>query len=310
MCSQSFIENSLRFRRNLRRFILGWLSPKTLESEEERESVNKILKEHWAPQPIKAYELLFEEWDTEEDPKSEKKRRTKDSFIVFIDFEFDVDWLTEKKCDSSSAKCISAAEAIGARRCKHLPIAQILELKRLVGHAIICGIRNDADECSKLAATAAQFLKDRTTERSRYWTLISAHIVVLLLFIILIGIFQMPWLQPDEHLSWKSLLWSSTLGGLLGAYLSIIQNAGSGQWDAAAGISLHALEVLTKLLTGVLFGGIAFSIASSVQAPSALKELVSDNCSMFIFGLAAGFIERLVPKMVSSYSEIALGENK
>lgn len=159
-----------------------------------------------------------------------------------------------------------------------------------------------------MADEAAQFLKDRTVERSRIWTLESAHVIFIFFVGIALILLKLPYIQ--NLLSATPLeIWFATVGGILGAYLSVIQKAGSGEWDAASGRWIHILEVVTKLAAGAFFGGIAFAISRSVYAPSSAKALTPDNYSIFLFGLAAGLFEWLIPKMISSYSEKLQKEN-
>jgi hypothetical protein len=107
----------------------------------------------------------------------------------------------------------------------------------------------------------------------------------------------------DSSLSQSSLL-SATLGGVLGAYLSLIQKSSSGVCDSAAGIQLHRIEAFTKIFSGALLGFVALMLSQSDFAPEVLNTLDDvDGYSLFILGFAAGFIERLIPRMISNYSE-------
>ena len=98
-------------------------------------------------------------------------------------------------------------------------------------------------------------------------------------------------------------LFLSLQGGMVGAYLSVIQKAGKGAWDAASGVRIHVLEVFTKIFAGCVCGGVAFTLSRSVHAPASIRELTSDPYSLLVFGLAAGLFERVIPKMVSAYVE-------
>jgi len=300
----TFIEKSLRLREKLRQFILGWLDPKTLNSERARAELNAVLKKHWDPQPIEIYELILENWESNQPPPTAGTPSNPDKrFIVFIDQDLDVDWIANEDLPSDAEKCVSLAESIGARRCKHLPREQILELKRLIGQAIVNGIRGHKEESCKLAEDAAQFLKERTVERSRGWTLTAAHIFLLLFSALLTACCD----APSTWHCWGTAdwfpLWLAIQGCVIGAYLSVLQKAGSGEWDAASGLGLHFLEVFTKLLAGGLLGGIALALSRSVHAPASIKNIAPDTYSVFLFGVAAGLFERVIPKMISTYSE-------
>jgi len=286
-----FTDKSLEFRTRARRFILGWFKPSILAAERAREEMNASLQTHWPDSPIKVYELIHESW--EPPPAVAPPPENHGS---------DIDWIHNGNGDSADLESISLAESTGARRCGHLPREQILELRRLLGQAIVNGIQGNPKLSRSLTDTAAQFLKDRTIERSRAWTLASAH-CLLIAAILTAAIFCT--IPPLYNLlsAAPADLWFATAGGLLGAYLSVLQRAGSGEWDAASGPRIHILEVLTKFAAGTLFGSIAFAISQSVHAPASIKAITPDSASLFMFGFAAGLFERLIPKMVSTYSQ-------
>jgi hypothetical protein len=198
---------------------------------------------------------------------------------------------------------VSYAESIGARRCKHMPREQILEFKRLIGQAIVNAFQGAIEQSKSLADGAAEFLKQRTVERSRSWTLVAAHCFLITFSTVLILYYNafnsLRFSQPVDY----GLLCLAIQGGIIGAYLSTIQKAGRGEWDAAAGYQIHYIEVFTKLFAGGVLGGIAFALSRSVCAPPFLKTVVPDGYSLFILSAAAGLFERLIPKMISTYTK-------
>ena len=297
-----FVETSLEYRSQLRKLILGWFKPSVLKEEKYREELNRSLQKHWLDSPIKVYELVHENWDPPPPAGSPVQKNESEHFIVFIDTEFKIDWINNGKGNEIGLECITVAESIGARQCDHLPREQILEFRRLQGQAIVNAIIGNAKQSRSLSELAAQFLKDRTIERSRAWTLASAHCLLVAIGGLAAVCFGSPnplVLTPGTPTG----LCLGAVGGLIGAYLSVIQKAGSGEWDAASGWRIHILEVFTKLTAGTLFGAVAFLISQSVHAPASVKAVTPDSPSIFIFGFAAGFIERVIPKMISSYSE-------
>jgi len=291
----NLIEQSLAFRGELRKLFLGWFSPCTLEREAARTILNATLRDRWAIQDTAVYELVFEEWN-------EPALQESPNYLVFIDAELDVDWLYDGNLANDRTENVTQAEAAGARRCKHLPLEQVLEFKRLIGHAVVSGIRGSRESSQQLAKEAAKFLKERTVERSRAWTLMSAHLFLLVLVSVLISLpLCLGFISSPSVIAFG--LWLGSFGGLLGAYLSVVQKAGSGEWDAASGIGIHRIEVFTKLLAGTMLGGISFAVAHSVHAPPSIAAISPDSYSQFLFGFAAGLIERLIPKMLTSFSK-------
>lgn len=296
------VDRSFNLRSEIRRLVLGWFHPSTLAFEKTRAELNEELRAHWKPNSIDVYELIQENWEADPEQTGSANPGSKDTrFIVFIDPSFDVDWISMADLESRTEHCVSIAESIGAKRCKHLPCEQLLEFRRIIGHAIVAGICGDSEQSCKLSDSAALFLKERTIERSRSWTLSYAHALILGFSAALAPFY----LHDTLFGSSKTfpLILSAIQGGVIGAYLSVIQKAGRGEWDAAAGRGLHLLEVFTKLFAGALLGGIAFGFSQSIDAPPSLKGIVPDVYSAFILGLVAGFFERMIPKMISNYSE-------
>lgn len=302
-CKMSFVDKSLDARNEVRRFFLGWLNPHKLALEKARIDLNVELKEHWKPRTIDVYELILENWDKETKDDAAGVSERDNDFIVFIDQELGVDWINNSTLSPESAKCVSYAESIGAKRCEHLPQDQVLEFKRLVGQAIVSGLRGESKQSSRLADNAADFLKDRTVERSRSWTLTSAHIFVLIFSLALALLNDAFAGSSLMQAADRQLLWLAIQGGVVGAYLSVVQKAGRGEWDAAAGRLLHHIEVFTKLFAGGLLGLIAFALSRSVHAPSSLKAIVTDGYSALLLGVTAGLFERQIPKMISTYAK-------
>jgi hypothetical protein len=307
----SFLEKSLSFRSKFRELLLGWFNPEKLNAERTRAKVSKTLQNHWGADDIQVFELIRENW---EEKRSAGELQSEDGrqYAVFIDSELDVDWITKGELPANISHAITRADAVGGTHSKHLPREQRLEFKRIVAHSIVAAIRGGLEESRELTQKAEGFLKERTIERSRTWTLCFSHLAVLLLATVLVLLFFRfgSFAKPDVTAVITGLM-LATSGGLLGAYLSIIQKAGRGEWDAAAGKLAHVIEVATKLVAGIVLGGIAFAITQSTHAPGPIAATAPDHYSTFLFGFAAGFFERLIPKIVSSYpNKLQHGHNE
>lgn len=291
----SIFLKSVRWRTKLRFLWNTWFRPNLVVEERERKALNRELKGHWPDRQLHAYELVHEQWIPDEELRNGESDKR---FVVFIDHELAIDWITNEDLTAGGGKLVAAAEAVGARRFKHLPKEQVLELKRLVGQAIVCAIQGNSKESSSLAQQASDHLKARTVERSRYWSLMSSHLHLGIVVVLAIW----TWPRLCEALDSSNGVGFGLLGGFLGAYLSLMQTAGRGSWDSASGPWIHLVEAFTKLTAGVVLGGVAIAFSRSVHAPQSLKALTSDSYSVFVFGFCAGFVERLIPRMISQYS--------
>lgn len=291
----SLFLKATRLRRKLRFLWCSWFYPNAIVEDQERKALNRELRAHWPDRQLRVYELIHEQWDPDDELKAGE---ADERFIVFVDHELAVDWITKGNLNPASAKGVSAAEAVGARRCKHLPREQVLELKRLVGQSIVASIHGNSGEAKEIARQASSFLKARTTERSRYWSLLSAHALLGLAAAFLLVF----WPKVSDAFSFPNVIGFGASGGFLGAYLSLLQRAGKGEWDSAAGPWIHMVEIFTKLLAGSILGGVAVAFSGSVHAPPSLKAMTSDPHSVFVLGLVSGFVERLIPRLISQYS--------
>jgi hypothetical protein len=280
----SWVKKIINIKQELRRLILALFSPANLAEEDYRNKLNSAAQQNWPEHPLSVHELIFE--SSGQDPDATGK------FIVFIDTSLEIDWIANATLDINTAELVSYAESISSRKCTHLPEEQVLEFRRMIGQSIVNAIRGNLTQSRELASTAADFLKSRTIEKSRAWTLCTAHVLAPLCAVLII----LP-IANERPEDWVYCIY----GGLTGAYLSIIQKAGKGEWDAASGLSIHAIEVVTKLLAGLLLGVVAYALSRSTHAPTSLKAISPDSASLFLLGVSAGLFERLIPKMISEY---------
>jgi hypothetical protein len=293
------VADLISVRNKVRRLVLAFIAPGVLQAEAARKELNASLKSHWPDDPIEIFELIREDW---KDPK-QHPAAVESNYIVFIDAQLEIDWIAEVPSMPGAQKCISLAESIGAQKCNHLPRPHVLHFRRLLGQAIVNAINGEIEQGCQLAEKAAEFLDDRTVELSRHWTLLNAFLIGVIFSLAgaaIVSALRSVAITADSQ-SWL-LAWLSVQGALAGAYLSIVQKAGRGRWDASAGPGAHFIEVFTKLFVGAIFGGFTFVITQSVQAPASLKLLAGDGCSMFLLGSAAGWGERLIPKIISTYA--------
>lgn len=294
-------EKLIFLRKWLRECLLAWMSPSSFEQERERERLSQEIQARWPRHNLCVHELIRESGD-ESDPGHDGPTADK-RFIVFVDATLDLDWVADFPLSKTTEKGIAVAEAINARRCKHLPREQVLEFRRLSGQAIVQALRDNDRLSRQLANEAGQFLKDRTVERSRIWTLGFA-LLLLVLFVAMTATtaellypFGQPWLHSP------SAMLTAIHGGVVGAFLSLVQSAARAERDAAAGRWLHFLEAFTKFTAGSLLGLIALVLTLSEQTIPTLRDVGNDTPSLFLLAVAAGLFERLIPKIISTYGQ-------
>lgn len=283
-------------RNEVRKRILSWLRPDVLAKEQRRSEMASAVQEHWKGNgPIHLYELIREEWDDKEEEGVDQ-----DSFyVVFIDEDIAIDWITQKTLSPEQSDAISHAESIGAKECKYLPKERQLEFRRLLGQAIVCAIDGNLEDSRRTADAALLSLMERTIERSRQWTLQWTHVFLF----IAICTFYRYQSCPTDFLAW------AIFGGIIGAYLSIVQKAGKGKWNAAAGQWVHVVEVFSKIVSGGVLGGIAFAVIRTPLCPKLLETDPETIYMFFLVGVMAGLFERLIPRILSSYGDSVRKDN-
>lgn len=89
--------------------------------------------------------------------------------------------------------------------------------------------------------------------------------------------------------------------GMLGAFLSILQRSGRKDLDSAAGMWLHVLEVAARFCGGAVAGLIIVYISISPIAPEVFHGMALAPGGPQVLGFLAGFIDKLIPSIVSKY---------
>src|SRR2546423_1506100 len=136
--STGFVQQCSELRGDAWRLFLAFFRPQKLESEQFRNKLEASIQQHWLSHPLTVYELIHENWDP---PTAIPPPQPTEFFVVFINRDLDVDWVHNGTLPDDAAERVSQAEAVAARRCEHLPKDQVLELKRLVGQAIVIAMQ-------------------------------------------------------------------------------------------------------------------------------------------------------------------------
>ena len=290
--------------KQVRDFLLSWLYPSVLEKEQRRLEMTVAVREHWKTHgSIHLYELIREDWDDTKDVENTKATKASEhpNYIVFVDKDMEIDWITQENLPADRSKAVSYAESIGAKECKFLPKEKQLEIQRLIGQAIVCAIDGNIEESKQTADAALKSLQERTVEQSRWWSLCWAHILSLVSFILFCY-----WRQYGAipMVGW------SIFGGIVGAYLFIVLKAGKGKWKATAGQRVHIIEVFSKISSGGVLGAVLFAITQTPLCPKMFEGFPQTIYLFFLLGTLAGFFERFVPRILSSYGDTTTGKGE
>jgi hypothetical protein len=245
-------------------------------------------KDKWGPLDLKHLIL-----DTEE-------------FIVFIDNNNDLDWITTEEFDAkgpqSPEKHHETLNMVALLECK--PIVQLSEndivnFKRLLGEALARSLKHDYKKASSILVHAENFLIDRGKELSRKWYLNRAGLTSLSIFVIgaILWIFRTISIKIlGESVFIVSL---SMVSGAIGALLSIIFRMGNESIDCLAGKELHELESMYRIIAGMLSAFLASLLIRSEIFLPVFSKMRHLDLSIIAIGFIAGMSERFAPSILA-----------
>lgn len=265
------------------------------KDELHRLKLQRSIQRHWPGDPISLELLVRESWESlsDTDPLQRKYE-----YIVFVNSELNIDWITGSQKYDQFAANICHATALESIPHKHLNKSQILAFKNLIGEAIVAYLENNKQEAEALIAEARQYINDRIAECSRKWILEFSSLLIFPLCIVgfMVTYWDCTFWSNDKNLWFGACFW-----GGIGSYLSIIRNAGKENLDSAAGAWLHFLQIVSKIISGGLFGIISyFILKNSSLCPPMFDSLNESYLGYNLFGFIAGFLEYFIPNIVAT----------
>jgi hypothetical protein len=247
-----------------------------------------------------------------EGPNAEFIPAQKGRFIIFIDQNYHLHYKWDGAPLPQDTFVLIANALHVATGCDdYLYRAQRLEFKRTLAQAIYFALLGQKEISKKHAQKAKEFLEKRLIECSRFWTLdFATKAAGGTSLILLFGVLLLSWFYKRDILSFQSysFFFHAAFGGLLGAYLSVIQKASAKrEYDASARHGIHSLEAGCGIVAGVLFGITALAtlqagILEKIFAADWLVPGKNNPAFIFFLGFVAGWGERFfVPKIVSKF---------
>lgn len=233
-------------------------------------------------------------------------------YIIFIDKDGDVDWETTREYDEKAPKDAqydlakanavrNEAAVIETTPCDALTGGAKLQFKRLIGEAMACVFDHDYEGAKAILASAAQFIRARSEETSRFWYL-SASFLVAAVFLALGLLLWLLRLHVSLLLTplgmWLAM---ASVAGAIGALLSVIWRSGDLKFNSSSGRALHYLEASSRICAGALSG---FLVALAVNCEIILTAFThNDNLHgiMILAALAAGASERMAGSIISKF---------
>lgn len=173
-----------------------------------------------------------------------------------------------------------------------LPNEDKSEINALLGNELAAVFRSPAGaDLSSFFVSSKEFITNRSEAvlRSEYIRASTFSALALLLLLAPVCYYLKAALYP----AWIIVLGS--MGGVIGASISIIQRGGSLKVNAFVPVSHVVFQGLIRVLLGIIFGAL---LVVAARANITLGIINDNNWSLFIFSVVAGFSERLIPDIL------------
>jgi hypothetical protein len=229
-----------------------------------------------------------------------------DDFIVFLDSDLDVDWLTSDKYDGTGPRdpvmqneILNYAASLECIPNSHHKRNVRLNFKRMVGEGVARSLDHDYKSAEDILRSARDYINDRNIEAARFWQLSTA----CLLGILLAAVGLLLWIARVSLISAFGdpvyFLLLAGAAGSLGSVLSMAFRMGHTFPTSESPKALHILEAASKVFAGCLSG---LLVGGCVEAGLLLPILGQSgrlHAGMIIFATVSGASERLVPSLIA-----------
>jgi len=258
---------------------------KKKEVQEYRKKRIQEAQEHWKKNSIHPEEIIFEKYpESETDDKNEQ--------IVFIDIEYDLDWISKYNLDEEKSKLVDKVMMLTALPYKNLSLVKQKYFLRYLGQGIVAAFTGNDENVNTCVQQANAFHKKATLEWNRLIVLITALLFFIYGMIAAICIYQ-------EDIR-NTVLLECILWGFIGSFLSILYKNSSKNENASSCNILLILETIARMIAGCLFGCFSFYLFNSNFLK--LNDIfVSTSYNYIVLAFIAGFSETLIPSVVSKY---------
>ncbi|EMO72420.1 hypothetical protein [Leptospira santarosai] len=233
-----------------------------------------------------------------------------EEYIVFIDKDNDLDWITteqyDKKGTLKKAECRNILNQVAMEECNTPPYLSVevrMKYKRLLGDAIASALKKNYDIGLSTIESSKAFIIARNDEHIRLEYFISQTFVVLALSLILFTIwFNKLCFIDYVGLNLFNIAYVAIMGGY-GSYFSTLIRLGDMHFDITSGVLIHRINALITIVLG-LFSGIIIILAFETKTFASFIKLENSIYLYYSFiGFIAGISERLIPSIISKAEE-------
>lgn len=262
---------------------------KRKEVEEYRKQRIEDAQKHWSKEHIQPLEIIYERYSAGNDAEQ-------DNQIVFIDIDYDLDWITSSDPTKESIKLINKIMRRTALPYKNLSCSNKIYFLRYLGEGIVAAFAENSEAVNDCLRQADSCHRKYTLEWNRQITLATA-------LLSLIAVFLIAFFSQQQSIMLTSCFW-----GVIGAFMSITYRNNSKSDKATNNRLLIILETITRLIVGSLSAWISFYLLNNLFI-KLNDSFTTDLNNFIIIAFVAGFSEKLIPSLVSKY-ENQFAENK
>lgn len=181
-----------------------------------------------------------------------------------------------------------------------------LAFRRIVGNAIVQALLGETKAAEETLQVAEAYATKRACETSRFWY-VQASLVTMFAFVVCgVASERLKWGWPTGDGSWDHLGMAATFGAI-GALFSFLSRIPKMEVDAAAGRKAHYGDAFVRIMLGGLG---AFIFAVGIRAKFVMGFIETDSGEnlwlLYVFCVAAGYSERIVPDFLQQVESRAL----
>jgi len=232
-------------------------------------------------------------------------------YIVFIDKDGYLDWLTSKEYDSNGHKdnvkhnaIMSDIAFLESKQVDDFSKRIKTKYKRLLGEAIARSLGHDYDRAEHIIRFSEEYIKDRGREISRIWYLTAAGHITTMIFClgIVFWIFRAYIIPITGSIAFFSGI--SMISGSMGAMLSISFRMGKENVDFLSEKSTQEIESRYRIISGMLsafLGGLLVQTDMFIPIFSKIENLL---LAIIITEFVAGMSERFAPSISHKIDDV------
>lgn len=238
-------------------------------------------------------------------------RHSKGNYVVFLDSESELDWMTTDEYDDCHEETKAKRETILSKveSMQHRPAVRYLDKKTrkdffwMLAEAWVYALDGEYSLADSYLADVQSYLESRNYETCRRWQILFSFLftcVFGIFFTILFvnaGVLSENIKTTDSHI--KEFCYIAF--GSVGALFSILCKTGKTSYNCESGRFLNALEIFCRILASLISAFIVLHLFKLDLVFSAFKTKDHLNAALIIICFMSGFSERLIPSLINKF---------